>query len=99
MKDKSGRDINPGQWIIYGHALGRCAGLQYGVVLDVKPSKGYHSKGKDCCTVQGVDSDWGHRKPSLLRKGTLYFGERILCVYPTQVPEAVRDLLIKVGAT
>jgi len=36
--DKSGRQIFPGDYIIYGHALGRCAGLQYGRVLEVIPA-------------------------------------------------------------
>lgn len=33
--DKSGRDLKAGDLIVYGHALGRCAGLQYGLVLEV----------------------------------------------------------------
>jgi hypothetical protein len=36
MRDKSGRELEPGDFIVYGHALGRCAGLRYGVVLEVR---------------------------------------------------------------
>lgn len=99
MKDKAGIELRPGQWIIYGHALGRCAGLQYGVVLSVKPAKGYYHKGKDCITVQGVDSDWEGHKPRLLKKGTLFFSERILAVFSIQVPDEVRQLLGTVKIT
>ncbi len=34
--DKSGREINIGDYIVYGLALGRCAALRFGKVLDIK---------------------------------------------------------------
>jgi hypothetical protein len=43
--DKIGQPINIGDTIVYGHALGRCAALQLGRVLDIrvtfKPSQKY----------------------------------------------------------
>ena len=33
MKDKIGREINVGDFIAYGRALGRCAGLSLGKVI------------------------------------------------------------------
>jgi hypothetical protein len=37
-KDKFGRDVNIGDFIIYGRALGRCAGISIGKVIGYKTS-------------------------------------------------------------
>ena len=34
--DKTGTEIKEGDFIVYGHALGRCAGLRIGKVLAIK---------------------------------------------------------------
>lgn len=100
--DKAGRELKPGDLIIYGHSLGRCAGLQYGKILAVKfkDDRKYNFKTREHedikvphYTVQGVDGDWGHQEPKLRKKGTLQFGDRILAVYRDQVPGAILDLL------
>lgn len=39
FKDKAGFVLKPGDLIVYGHALGRCAGLQYGKVLAITSQK------------------------------------------------------------
>jgi hypothetical protein len=106
--DKSGRLIQPGDLIVYGHALGRCAGLQYGKVLavnwkdervyDYRTNKWDEDARVPHFTVQGVDQDWSHEEPKLLkRKGTLQFGDRILVVEREQVPMTVLELLDSVS--
>ena len=59
--DKAGYDLKPGDFIIYAHALGRCASLQYGVVLEVLPNKGnefdYSDPPRPKLRVQGVELD------------------------------------------
>lgn len=59
--DKAGREVFPGDYIVYGHALGRCAGLQYGRVLDVIPAvrDDKYAKYTGICAkirVRGVDA-------------------------------------------
>lgn len=98
--DKAGREVRPGDLIIYGHALGRCAGLRYGKVLAITWKTAFYrgEKKEPHFTVQGVDtdwSDWDHRgQPELCgRKGTLQYGSRILVLERDQVPMAVLELL------
>ncbi len=86
MKDKAGRELKTGDFIVYGHALGRCAGLQYGIIL-------VEDNGKGHITVRGVDTDWEHHAPRLLKKSTLLFGERILRVNSNQIPPRIQDIL------
>lgn len=62
--DKLGQEIVVGSYIVYGHALGRCAGLRLGKVLVITP-KEYpawqgESKLKHHFTVIGVDDDHAH---------------------------------------
>jgi hypothetical protein len=84
MKDKAGIELHPGDLIVYGHALGRCAGLQYGVVLKATP---------DGIMVRGVDADWSQLRPRLLKKAWLKFSERVLRVTPEQVHHTIGSLL------
>lgn len=108
MKDKAGKEIAVGDLIIYGHALGRCAGLQYGKVLGFGSRKEYgwrdDSRVLETCKVRGVDSDWADvygpaetRQPRLLKPSTLQFSSRILVVAEDQVHENVRALLREVN--
>jgi hypothetical protein len=56
--DKTGRPLKEGDFIIYGHALGRCAGLQYAKVLAITIGKrGYLEEPVIKLRVQGVDLD------------------------------------------
>lgn len=97
IKDKSGRELKAGDYIVYGHALGRCAGLRYGVVIDIKEARdSWTDKKKMHLRVRGVDDDWGGQKPELLSKdSTLQFGDRILRINPSQMPEKVLAILQK----
>ena len=92
--DKSGREIKVNDLIIYGHALGRCAGLQYGKVLNLREVKDkYSDKIGQRLTVIGVNSDWS-RISINSKKSTLLFPEsRVLVVEEYQVPENILQLL------
>jgi hypothetical protein len=103
MKDKAGRSLEPGDYIVYGHALGRCAGLRYGMVINVYEPKddGYgwwpgkaEGKKKVHVRVRGVDDDWQQKSFKLLSKdSTLQFGDRILRISSAQMPKEVLELL------
>lgn len=101
-KDRLGRDITPGCYIAYGHALGRCAGLRIGKVLEVKEAKlqAWQSpRHPDAdpdwrITVMGVDDDWNHRAPELCkRKGTLMFPDRMIVLDFDKLPATYQQLL------
>ena len=88
--DKSGREVKAGDVIVYGHALGRCAGLQYARVLALteNPNPGPYFGGEQPMKLRviGVTTDFG-QKPELLSKAsTVMFGERVLRVERNQVP-------------
>lgn len=91
--DKCGKEVKPGDLIVYGHALGRCAGLKYGRVTAVKLTKSEYSDPEVKLTVQGVDDDWDQEKPSLTKLGTLKFSKRVLKVSEDQIPKEVLELL------
>lgn len=95
--DRLGQPIHEGDYIIYGHALGTSAGLQLGLILEIRTVQedSYSSKSGDPrFVVVGVDQDWKKEKPKLCsRKGTLLFPERILVVQRGQVSTDCLDLL------
>ena len=97
VKDKSGREIKINDYIVYGHALGRCAGLKYGKVLAFKEFETFHiNKDKKIgLSVIGIDDDWSSQKPELgKRKGFLQFPEeRVLIVSLDQLPKGYKELL------
>ncbi len=71
IKDKLGQEILKGDFIVYGHNLGRCAGLRIGKVLKID------EKGR--ITVRGIDDDWKHRPPQLCsRAGVLLYPNRVI---------------------
>lgn len=95
--DKSGRDVKTGDIIVYGHALGRCAGLRYGKVLGFRPNES-HASFEEACAVKlqviGVNDDWSHLESELLeRVSYVQFPERVLILERTQVPDRVLRLL------
>lgn len=96
MKDKSGKDIKPGDIIVYGKALGRCAGMQYGKVLYITLSDNkYRYMGLrkvEKARFIGVDDGWDDEK-SLQKPSTLEFSERILIVSRKQVNAQALKLL------
>jgi hypothetical protein len=96
FKDKLGKPIEPGCYIAYGHALGRCAGLRIGMVLAVKTIKsGLARPGYSDVriTVIGVDDDW-RDDPLMLnnRTGTLMFPDRVIVLSPKSIPAGYRKL-------
>jgi hypothetical protein len=104
--DKAGREVLPGDFIVYGHALGRCAGLQYGRVLAILPPTRDRYAG-ECAKlrVRGVDandnylgysnyaSTYKANTVELMNSGTLAYPSRVLKVEPHQIPEAVLRML------
>ena len=78
--DKIGQPITIGSFIAYGHALGRCAGLRIGKVLDItEKKKSWSNELSLAISVWGIDDDWSCQEVKLCRtRGTLLFPERIL---------------------
>ncbi len=84
MKDKIGQEIKVGDLIAYGHALGRCAGLRIGKVLEAGPK----------LVVWGVDDDWSREKPRLLsKKSRLFYPDRCVVLDWGNCKESIRALL------
>ena len=96
--DKSGKPIMVGAYIVYGHALGRSAGLRFGKVLAIRekgPSH-YPSSLDSLASIRviGVDDDWNTNEPKLCsRTGTLQFPNRLLVLEAEDLPETHRQLL------
>lgn len=99
--DRSGREVKVGDFIVYGHALGRSAGLQFGQVLSiagglVPPAwRGGPSYENWKIRVQGID-DTAWRGAQLRRPGTLNYPSRIILANDF-IPENLKTLLL--GAT
>ncbi len=94
--DKAGFELKTGDYIIFGHALGRCPGLRYGKVLAITEGREGYNKIIPKIKVQGVDSNdnWDTtRSPTLCRSSTLSFPSRILKIDESQMPKNVLDLL------
>lgn len=91
MLDKAGTLIKPGDFIVYGQALGRCASLNYARVTDVGESKDEYNK-HPTCRVVGVTASFS-RGLQLQKPATLHFSERILVVTPQQMDFASFSLL------
>jgi hypothetical protein len=99
--DKIGNPIYVGSFIIYGHNIGRCAGLKIGKVLEIKMQR-HHLWTADIddditphLRVMSVDDDWKHEEPHLMKaKGTLSYPDSRVVVIPAEmVPESYRKLL------
>lgn len=101
-RDKLGRAFKAGDFIAYGHALGRSAGLRIGKVLDIRRVGGL-SYGPDYAVpkpvyriaVVGADDDWDARELTLCKKGTLYYPER--CLLLDSVPPSYMKLYNEAG--
>lgn len=93
IQDKTGHPINVGDFLAYGHALGRSAGLRFGKVLDIKPRTArYNGDPGVAITVIGVDEGW--RGPSLCsRVGTLQYPDRTIVLEPERMPAELKGLL------
>ncbi len=95
FEDKAGQKVVRGDYIVYGHNLGRCAGLRFGKVLDIYLARRTWGRVEDSwrIVIRGVDDDWGSREPQLLaKKSFLQFPDRIMKVNEL-FPEKYRKLL------
>jgi len=91
MKDKLGREIKIGDYIVYGSLLGQSAALRIGKVLALKedPTR---------ITVWGVEDgvDLPHYKKQaklVYAKGHLSFPERVIVLRSQDVPRQYLTLL------
>lgn len=96
IKDKAGRLILPGAYIVYAVSLGRSAGLRWAKVLEVSPAKkteygGLH--GNCALKVQPVDAEWSHKQAEPQKVSYLRFSDRTVIVDEEYVPEVIFRLL------
>lgn len=97
FKDKAGTVLVPSDLIVYGHALGRSAGLRYGKVLAIVEGCCYDLHGtkspKIKIQVIGVCDDWDDPPSLLLKESVLEFSKRVLRVTKDQIPSNILSLL------
>ena len=87
MKDKTGREIVGGDFIIYGQARGRTAALNWGHVISTQ---------EDRLRFVGTDR-WNPKKvqkESTLRSGTDRLSPQVLVIPWDSVPASVRHTLL-----
>jgi hypothetical protein len=104
-QDKAGQSLYPGDYIVYGHALGRCAALRFGIVLDIYEANDPYGwwPGKDKgkkkvhLRIRGIDTEGWEveaKGPKLLTKdSTLQFPDRVVRLTKNQVPAAAHKKL------
>lgn len=96
VRDKIGQEIVAGKFIVYGHALGRCAGLRIGKVVQVfEPEKtnNKYSPYTYKIKVRGMNDDWSFHEATLLsRDSYLWFPDRMIVLDETKLPDIVRKL-------
>ena len=98
-KDKIGQDINVGDYIAYGHALGRCAGIRIGKVLAIKGEVhenpwNHKEETRWRIHVWGIYDDFPNMELEILtHKGVLEIPNRIVRLNIDQVPSAYIELL------
>jgi len=93
FKDKAGYLLVPGDLIVYGHALGRCAGLQYGKVIGITEGLCGDYQGTLIPKLRIIGVHDGPPPELLERESLLEFSERILKITESQVPANVLVLL------
>lgn len=98
-KDIAGQVIKPGDTVLYASLWDRSATLKYGRVTRLcgREDQGLYGKRKEVPTIRvvTVDRDWDG-KWEIQKKGTevtLMFLDRMLVVFPAQVPAEVVRLL------
>lgn len=97
-KDIAGADLKPGDYIIYAALWDRSATLKYGKVTRLaERDESWRSGQPKLPTIRlrSVDRDWDG-KWELQRGGketTLGFLDRLLVVYPEQLPAGVKEML------
>lgn len=90
--DKAGHTVKVGDFIVYGHALGRCAALKFGKVLKIETVKTWRDEIEWRIGVRGVEEQRWCGKIELSRPGTLMFPERTILANDF-IPQAYKDLL------
>lgn len=93
-----GQEIKPGDYIAYGQALGRCAAMNIGRVIEagLKPLKRFEDDDKVefRCKITALDYDWFHDTYTRSKTArTLQFAERIVVLHPDTVPASIKDVL------
>lgn len=103
--DKVGREIKPGSYIVYGHAIGRSASLRIAIVRKVnKRDFKYHTQiinddERWSFRIRAIDDDSvnflhmpeEYRKPTLLKKdSTLLYSSRIIVL--DDIPYEYKEL-------
>jgi hypothetical protein len=93
--DKLGQEIKVGDYIAYGHALGRCAGLRIGKVLNIKyeESNDWSNSKIFKIKVWGIDDEWSYDPILCSTPGTLNFPDRIVVLPIHQIPPDYVELL------
>lgn len=97
--DKLGRALAVGDFIVYGHALGRCAALRIGRILDIRSVEvkqlwNQEPKQEWRIRVAHLDDDWdGNPKSCGTRAGTLQYPKRTLRLRPEDLTWEQRDML------
>jgi len=86
FKDKSGRNVHPGDLIVYGVSYGHSPGLSYGKVQAIVKAKRSYPEGLIKIRVHGADRHFSDRVRVNTKPGVLQFSERVLLVSREQVP-------------
>lgn len=78
--DKIANEVIAGDFIVYGHSLGRSAGLRIGMVVEIKHDLISGFKDEEWrIKVRGWDDDWAFDPSSILdRESILKFPQRIM---------------------
>jgi hypothetical protein len=95
--DKAGRKVCRGDLIVYGHNLGRCAGLRFGVVKDIaKRTTSWNRQEEFSIRVRGMDDDWNWKPENIKlcdKDGTLMYPDRCLLVTDDALPKEYAEIL------
>ena len=97
FKDKTGRALQVGDYIVYGHGVGRSHELRFGKVLQIKAKEKNrpYDTGAAITIIGANDPDWKADKPYVrdkARVGTIRYPERTVIVNDT-IPKAYKTAL------
>jgi len=94
MQDIAGKEIRPGQWIVYGMAIGSAAGIQIGLVVATQTkvrNEGEYTPAGHRITVVRVERGWRDGTLTVAEnKSTVYTPERTLVVSKDTIPFQVQ---------
>jgi hypothetical protein len=98
--DKLGTPLAVGDFIVYGHALGRCAALRIGRILNITEKKveSFYVKGdfktEWSIRVCHLEDDWdGNPQKPGPRTGCLMYPKRTIVLRPEMLSWEMRDML------